>query len=149
MKNLFFFLIVVLFINIATLQSQINISIKKNIFSEKVDNYFIKDTSYAIEKNKSPLLAGSLSFIVPGAALGQLYNQQYVNFGIRVGISVLTAIWFFASPPFNIAGDGNSSNQKLGALAIYSINWIASVFDAVISANNYNNGIKKLNKGKN
>ncbi len=148
MRNLFFLSIVVLFINIETLQSQINISTKKNIFSEKVDNYFIKDTSFTIKKNKSPLLAGTLSFIVPGAALGQLYNEQYLNFGIRVGISVLTAIWFFESPPFNIAGDGNSSYQKLGALALYSINWISSVFDAVLSANNYNNGIKKLNKLK-
>lgn len=89
-----------------------------------------------IQNYKSPFLSGVLSFFVPGFALGQFYNEQYTSWIIRLGISVLSASWFFFSP--NI-GDGPSSGQKIIALLVYLVNWIASVIDAPISANRLNN----------
>ena len=86
----------------------------------------------AITKNKSLLLAGSLSFIVPGAALGQFYKEEFINGGIRLGISGLCVLWFLLSPPFSITGDGPSSNQKIHAALLFTANWIASVIDAFI-----------------
>lgn len=81
--------------------------------------------------HKSLLLAGSLSFIVPGAALGQFYKEEYINGGIRLGISVLSFIWLVVSSPHTLS-DGGSADQKIIALGIYVINWIASVVDAFI-----------------
>ena len=83
----------------------------------------------SIAKNNSPFLAGSLSFIVPGAALGQLYNGQYLNFGIRLGISTIVVL--------GLALSGGTcfecGNDALIPLALlYAANWISSIFDAVI-----------------
>lgn len=85
-----------------------------------------------IAKNKSPLLAGTLSLIVPGAALGQLYNGQYVNFGIRIGISALSIIWLVGSGFFNFASDVKGNDAWMPLLLIYTANWITSVVDAII-----------------
>jgi hypothetical protein len=81
---------------------------------------------------KSLLLAGGLSFIIPGAALGQFYKEEFINGGIRLGISGLCVLWFLLSPTFSITGDGPSSPQKLYAIALFTANWIASVVDAFI-----------------
>lgn len=75
-------------------------------------------------------IAALLSFAVPGGAIGQFYKNEPVNGGIRLGISVACIIWFIASPPFSITGDGRSSSQKPIALGIYVVNWIASIIDA-------------------
>lgn len=83
----------------------------------------------SISTNNNPGLAGFLSLIVPGAALGQFYKEEFVNGGIRVGISVLCIVWFFASPNFDMGGGGNPT-QKLIATSIYVVNWIASIIDA-------------------
>jgi hypothetical protein len=85
-----------------------------------------------IAKNKSPLLAGTLSLIVPGAALGQLYNGQYLNFGIRVGISATSIIWLVESGFFNFASDVKGNDAWMPLLLIYTANWISSIVDAVI-----------------
>lgn len=79
-------------------------------------------------ENKNLLAAGILSFVIPGAALGQFYKDEPVNGAIRVGISVLCAVWFLVSPP--VSFHGSSSNQKLFALGAYAVNWIASIIDA-------------------
>lgn len=84
----------------------------------------------SIVKNKSPLLAGTLSFIVPGAALGQLYNGQYVNFGIRFGISAISIIGIAVTGiPF---GNGQLNDAFIPLVILLSANWISSIFDAVI-----------------
>jgi len=86
-------------------------------------------------KNKSLLLAGSLSLIVPGAALGQLYKEEFVNGGIRLGISVLCIIWFLVSPGIDWGGGGgggDDGSQKVIAAGIYMVNWLASVVDALL-----------------
>lgn len=93
-----------------------------------------------IAKNKSPLLAGTLSLIVPGAALGQLYNGQYLNFGIRIGISALSIIWLVESGFFNFASDVKGNDAWKPLILIYIANWITSVVDAVIYDLNNSSG---------
>ncbi len=93
----------------------------------------------SIAKNKSLLLAGSLSFIIPGAALGQFYKEEFINGGIRVGISGLCVLWFLLSPTYSITGDGPSSNQKIYAALLFTANWIASVVDAFIPSKHHSN----------
>ena len=90
-------------------------------------------------KDKSMLLSGSLSFIIPGAALGQFYKEEFVNGAIRLGISGICVLWFLLSPPISITGDGRSSPQKLYATALFTANWIASVVDAFIPSKKINN----------
>ena len=87
-------------------------------------------------KNKSLLLAGSLSFIVPGAALGQFYKEEFVNGGIRLGISVLCIIWFLVSPGIDLGGGGDGTEKILSA-GIYAVNWLASVVDALMPSIDY------------
>ncbi len=98
---------------------------------ELIKNYSFASKSFAL-KNNSPLLAGTLSFIVPGAALGQLYNGQFVNFGIRIGISVLSIVWLAESGFFNLASDVKGNDAWTPLLIIYAANWITSIVDAVI-----------------
>jgi hypothetical protein len=83
----------------------------------------------SIASNKSLLLAGFLSFSVPGAALGQFYKEEFVNGAVRVGISAICILWFFLSPTFDYGGGGDAT-QKLIATCIYAVNWIASIIDA-------------------
>ncbi len=96
----------------------------------------------SVSKNKSPLLAGTLSFIVPGAALGQFYKEEYINGGIRVGISAICIVWFFVSPTFDFGGGGDAS-QKFLATLLYTANWLVSVIDAIIPAKYFNNKYRK------
>lgn len=83
----------------------------------------------SVAENKSLLFAGTLSFIIPGMALGQFYKEEFVNGGIRLGISILCIIWFSESPTFDVGGGGDAT-QKLIATGIYVVNWIASIIDA-------------------
>lgn len=99
-------------------------------------------SQYSLAKNKSLLLAGGLSFIVPGAALGQFYKEEFVNGGIRLGISILCIIWFSVSPTFDLGGGGDAT-QKLIATGIYAVNWIASIIDAFLPSKKTVNKTKK------
>jgi len=85
----------------------------------------------SIAKNNSPFLAGSLSFIVPGAALGQLYNRQYLNFGIRLGISAISILGIVLSGGVPHS-DGKGNDALIPLALLYAANWISSIFDAVI-----------------
>lgn len=93
----------------------------------------IKPNSLGGTSYKSPWLSFGLSFLVPGAALGQLYNEQYLNFGIRVGISLITgAILIFEKRP------GGEFNLNFAAILIYAANWITSFIEAPISSSQIN-----------
>ncbi len=86
-----------------------------------------------VKSEKDPFLAGTLSFIVPGAALGQLYNGQYLNWGIRIGVSAAC---------FGISYALSNSKKAPGiiavALLVYAVNWVSSIFDASSSAEKIN-----------
>jgi TM2 domain-containing membrane protein YozV len=95
---------------------------------------------------KSLLFAGGLSFIVPGLALGQFYKEEFINGGIRAGISGICVLWFLLSPTYSITGDGPSSNQKIYAALLFTANWLASVVDALIPSKH--NSYSKYRKYK-
>ena len=80
-------------------------------------------------------------------ALGQFYKEEFINGGIRLGISILCIIWFSASPTFDVGGGGDATH-KLIATAVFTANWIASIVDALIPTkhNSYSKNRKyKLN----
>lgn len=89
-----------------------------------------------VPKKKSLLFAGGLSFVIPGAALGQFYKEEFINGGIRLGISVLCIICFFVSPGIDLGGGGDGT-EKIIATGIYAVNWLASVVDALMPSNDY------------
>jgi hypothetical protein len=109
-------------------------------------------TAKQYTSEKSPLLAGSLSFIVPGLALGQIYNNVpskiFRHLIISIGSFTLLMIagefgWF----RLDIACGANNHDTwipySLGL--IYLGNWIWSVVDAVITANNINKKVRIKN----
>ncbi len=78
---------------------------------------------------KSLFLAGVLSFIVPGLALGQFYKKEYINGAVRVGISLLCVAWIGFSPSVGFGGGGNG-DQLIIAGILFTANWICSIIDA-------------------
>lgn len=112
----------------------------------KQDLSLSKDSNKKALSEKSPLLAGILSFVVPGAAFGQIYNEDYGKFALHFGISA--AIFTFAivgnqAGLYEIyvgdPGGGTGKEAKrdwIFALCIlaYTGNWIWSTIDAIHSA---------------
>lgn len=84
----------------------------------------------SIASNNSPFMAGALSFVLPGLALGQLYNGQYLNFGIRLGISAISFVGIAAI--ILPVGESNGSDVFVPLAILYVANWITSIVDAVI-----------------
>lgn len=129
-----FFAVILFLIFVANTNAQF-VSQKDFKLKEKNHSFFLKPEAdlkeiYTPAASHNLTIAALLSFAVPGAAIGQFYKNEPVNGGIRLGISVACIIWFIASPPFSITGDGRSSSQKPIALGIYVVNWIASIIDA-------------------
>ncbi|MGA2668068.1 MAG: hypothetical protein ABSF32_04020 [Ignavibacteria bacterium] len=106
-----------------------------------VNHSFLKIDSTPVKLHeKSPFLAGSLSFILPGLAAGQLYNEQYGKFLLHLGISGLCFFLFTRS--FGFGGDAGSTVSLL-CFAGYLFNWVFTIVDAVASANRINDEIVK------
>ena len=98
---------------------------------------------------KSPVLAGVLSFAVPGIGLGQVYNEEYIKSIIHSSISIACFLTFYIAAThgaikLNIVDSGPS--KGVGYFIIpalgYLINWTYSIVDAIISANNINKQVK-------
>ena len=127
---------IIMFLLISTSNAQLINKKEFRLKGSKPDIFKLSKTTNpisknSIAKNNSPLLAGTLSFIVPGAALGQLYNEQYLNFGIRVGISAITIIGIALTG--GIPHSDGKDNDALVPLAILFVaNWISSIIDAAI-----------------
>lgn len=128
--------------------SQLTLAQNYSKLSYKDKNVLLIDSSSnRVIEEKSPALAGFLSFIVPGVALGQLYNGQYLNTGIRIMVSLISVIWFFNSAHLIDTGGGREGAwQPFVAFSIFTANWLSSVVDAVISANSINKHIRSKNK---
>ena len=104
------------------------------------NNSFTNDSSKSPQyhSGKNAFLAGTLSLIGPGFALGQIYNNDWPQFFFHITISsacIVGAIvsfgHVFESPSENInAGYG----LLLGATLIYTANWVWSVIDAAATA---------------
>jgi hypothetical protein len=89
---------------------------------------------------KSPLLAGTLSFIVPGLALGQFYNGQILKGVLHVSITGLGFVLFLSG----MGPEGSNSSGKSTAYAgflLYLGNWIYTTFEAIAAAENINKQI--------
>ena len=84
----------------------------------------------SIASNNSPFMAGALSFVIPGAALGQLYNGQYLNFGIRLGITGIVVLGLALSG--GVASDTKGNDAIVPLVILFAANWISSIIDAVI-----------------
>ncbi len=120
-----------------------------NIFSQTLhsENLRLKKTSITFTDTgkitlteKSPLLAGLLSFIVPGLALGQFYNEQYFKGILHIGISGLGFGMFLSA--INPGGSSNNTSIGYAGFLLYLSNWIYTIFDAMASAEEINKQIK-------
>lgn len=105
----------------------------------------LKSTQTLTEK--SPFLAGTLSFIVPGFGLGQLYNQQDGKFFRHAGISVGCILLTYLAFEHNIIEIGFGGGSKNGGMLfalffLYLGNWAWSIMDASDSAYEINKQIK-------
>ena len=113
------------------------------------DPVTLNDTGKTILAPKSPFLAGTLSFIIPGLSLGQIYNnvpsKVIRHLSISIGSFTLLILagelkWY----RMDIACGANNHDTWIPfTLAfIYLGNWVWSFADAVITANEINRQIK-------
>ena len=67
--------------------------------SLKEKSFFLKDSTYVYvpDEEKNPILAGGMSFLLPGLAIGQLINGQALDAAIRIFVTSGSAIWFFST----------------------------------------------------
>lgn len=159
MRNFFisiftFFLLLSQGLNSLTAQNETN---SMNVYSnntsyQKLNSFkFIQTESSRslILKNtaneKSPVLAGILSAILPGS--GQVYNGQWIKASVQ-WVLLTGSIYLMI---YDI--DFDSESQDLPATSIAGISigaatWIWSVVDAVISANQINKERKPVKKSK-
>ena len=130
-------ILIFFFLTASNLSSQHLHSEKLSLMKSSV---VLNDSNKVTLHEKSPLLAGSLSFIVPGLALGQFYNEQYFKGILHIGISGLAVGMFFSA--INIGG-GSSDKTTIGyaGFLLYLSNWLYTVFDAMVSAENINKQI--------
>lgn len=109
------------------------------------------------ENVKEPVIAGELSFIVPGFAIGQMYNGQPGKAFIHIGVTAGSFFLFLAGASgihFNVGGNtAEDENQStlgpilvITSIAVFTGNWIWSVVEAVISANYINKKARLLKK---
>ncbi len=131
-----------------------NINAFSQLKENKTTNYpdiSPKDLKY---EDKNAAYAGFISFVVPGLALGQIYNEQYQKFRIHLfisaGIVILTSV-LLSKYPVMIDFQGSSKSDAgtkilLGGILLYAGNWIYSTVDAVISAIKINKKNEYLNK---
>lgn len=115
--------------------------------SEHSANLKLKETSLIFADSqkvnlteKSPLLAGTLSFIVPGLALGQFYNRQILKGMLHVAISGLGIALFFSG--FDMGGGHDYATMTTLGFLLYLGNWIYTTFEAVAAAEKINKQIK-------
>lgn len=132
-----------LFLSASNIYSQ-NLQFDK--LSLKKSSVVFKDSSNTLLTPKNSLLAGSLSFIVPGFALGQLYNGEKNKFFIHSLISTGFIFTYIMTggklTEFNLAGAESINLAGIALMIAYTINWTWSVVDAVKSANEINKQIK-------
>jgi len=145
-------IILVIFYTSGNINSQYLTSLKLN--GSKTDTVLQK-----YKEIKSPELAGFLSLIVPGFGIGQIYNGQPEKALIHTSITVISFIIAAISLggiSFNVGG--STSHDKSWGVApflisfgVFTVNWIWSVVDAVISANDINKKarLKKYRAQKN
>jgi TM2 domain-containing membrane protein YozV len=155
MKKIIGVIIILIFL------SQTNV---KGQYSSELKLKENNSSSLILKKNsnispKEPVLAGFFSFIIPGFAIGQIYNEQPLKALIHTSITVTSlviAIISLSGISFSVGGS-TSNDKSWGAVpflisfGVFTVNWIWSVVDAVISANDINKKarLKKYRTPKN
>jgi hypothetical protein len=154
---------VILIVSLIFFYSGMNYAQYKNKLSLKQNSAFLNDSIKNANKlnEKSPLLAGSLSFFLPGLSLGQIYNEDYEKFGLHFGISagvLLFAILasqnnLYELSTMNMAGGPGKEGKREWIFVLcvltYAGNWLWSTIDAIHSATMYNRKIEqRKNKDK-
>lgn len=145
--------ILISFIFLSSVSGLTNAQYLSELKFQNVTSLFTDTTKRIIRlSEKSPFLAGGLSFFIPGLAFGQLYNKQPEKFFVHLGItgaSVLGAVLGIANFRFNVGGQtSNDGNTTIGPViflisaGVFAGNWIWSVVDAVISANDLNKKVR-------
>ena len=80
-------------------------------------------------------LAGVLSLIGPGFALGQIYNNDWTQFCFHITISSACLAGLYISLNYFLNGSFSAGNGVLlGTAFIYTANWVWSVIDAASTA---------------
>jgi TM2 domain-containing membrane protein YozV len=110
-----------------------------NNFKLKESSRILLDSQKTQLSEKSPLLAGTLSFIVPGLAMGQFYNAQYLKGVLHVAISGLAFVIFFSG--FDVGGGSGEHPTAYAGFVLYLGNWIYTTFEAIASAEKINKEI--------
>ncbi len=149
--------ILISFIFLSSVSSLTNAQYLKESKLQNEISFFADTTKKKILLNeKSPFLAGSLSFFIPGLAFGQLYNEQPEKFFIHVcvtGASILGAILGIANFRFNFGGStSNDGNTTIGPViflisaAVFAGNWLWSTIDAFHVATMNNRELERQRK---
>ena len=139
---------------------QTNAQYLSNVTLKNKTSFFTDSTKKKIKLSyKSPLAAGSLSFLLPGLSLGQIYNEDYTSFAIHFGISavvfsfnlIANQIDLYELPPFYNEGGSNHTEGKrewifVVCVLAYAGNWIWSTIDAVHYATINNREIQRKRK---
>ena len=110
------------------------------ISSLKLKQDITKDSTQKVLSEKSPLLAGTLSFIVPGLALGQFYNGQILKGMMHVAISGLGFVLFMSG--FDVGGGTSNHGTAIAGFVIYLGNWIFTTFEAIGAAEEINKQVR-------
>lgn len=80
-------------------------------------------------------LAGALSLIGPGFALGQIYNNDWAQFYFHISVSGACLLGTYISLNYYVMGDMGTGNVLLlGVTMIYTANWVWSIIDAAATA---------------
>ncbi len=156
-RNIIFLLVLAALSGIVPQQS--NAQYLNEITLKNKNSFFADSTKKKIKLSyKSPLAAGSLSFLLPGLSLGQLYNEDYTSFAIHFGISA--GVFMFAyiagqthlyeMPPFTIEGHSGIEGKREWIFVVcvlsYLGNWIWSTIDAIHYATMNNREIERQRK---
>jgi hypothetical protein len=98
---------------------------------------FLADSSKSLQYHSSTnaFLAGVLSLIGPGFALGQIYNNDWPQFCFHITISSACLAGLYISLNYFLNGSFSAGNGVLlGTAFIYTANWVWSVIDAASTA---------------
>jgi hypothetical protein len=98
---------------------------------------FIADSSKSPQyhSGKNAFLAGALSLIGPGFALGQIYNNDWPQFYFHITVSSACIAGLFISLNYFVNGSFSAGNGVLlGTALVYMANWVWSVIDAAATA---------------
>jgi TM2 domain-containing membrane protein YozV len=116
-------------------------------------HYIVIDSSLKKEKltEKSPVLAGTFSLLVPGFGLGQLYNGEKNKFLTHTIISASCISAFLITARFiGFPADGEPKGNRATISGIliflsmitYAGNYVISAADAVVSAVRINEKVR-------